>query len=188
MGSGNSGKGSKPGLVAVGIETVNILSPYAYDYNIPKTDLLFPISRSTAFRNIQAAYLKAGLRLPSVERDRVGAIHILRHSGCLARLALSGSPREVQIQLRHKSSAMTLRYQKTFTRLKDYAISRRLMSFRRYKYGNSRDKHKTTKFRHFPILEIGEQNRDNSKVSPDTFRARHLAEVLRILKRPALFE
>ncbi len=50
------------------------------------------------------------------------------------------------------------------------------------------DKHKTTKFRHFPILEIGEQNRDTSKVSPDTFRARHLAEVLRILKRPALLE
>ena len=39
------GKGSKPGLVAVGIETVNILSRYAYDYNIPKTDLLFPISQ-----------------------------------------------------------------------------------------------------------------------------------------------
>jgi hypothetical protein len=50
------------------------------------------------------------------------------------------------------------------------------------------DKHKTTKFRHFPILEIGEQNRDTSKVSPDTFRARQLAEVLRILKRPALLE
>jgi integrase len=109
------GKGSKPGLVAVNIETVNILSRYAYDYSIGKADLLFPISRSTAFRNIQAAYLKAGLRTPSVLRDRTGACHILRHSGCLARLALSGSPREVQIQLRHKSASMTLRYQKTLT-------------------------------------------------------------------------
>jgi integrase len=109
------GKGSKPGLVAVNIETVNILSRYAYDYSIGKADLLFPISRSTACRNIQAAYLKAGLRTPSVLRDRTGACHILRHSGCLARLALSGSPREVQIQLRHKSASMTLRYQKTLT-------------------------------------------------------------------------
>ena len=111
------GKGSKPGVVAVNIETVNVLSRFAYDHSIGKSDLLFPISRSTAFRNIQAAYLKAGLRLPSVLRDRTGACHILRHSGCLARLALSGSPREVQIQLRHKSAAMTLRYQKTLTQI-----------------------------------------------------------------------
>ena len=109
------GKGSKPGLVAVNVETVNILSRYAYDYELAKADLLFPISRSTAFRNIQVSYLKAGLRLPSVLRDRTGACHILRHSGCLARLAISGSPREVQIQLRHKSASMTLRYQKTLT-------------------------------------------------------------------------
>ena len=109
------GKGSKPGLAALNVETVNVLSRYAYDYQLAKSDLLFPVSRSTAFRNIQATYLKAGLRLPSIERDRVGAVHILRHSGCLARLALSGSPREVQIQLRHKSATMTLRYQKTLT-------------------------------------------------------------------------
>ena len=109
------GKGSKPGLAAVNVETVNVLSRYAYDYGLAKTDLLFPISRSTAFRNIQAAYLKAGLRLPSVKKDRCGCVHILRHSGCLQRLALSGSPREVQIQLRHKSASMTLRYQKTLT-------------------------------------------------------------------------
>jgi integrase len=109
------GKGSKPGLAAVNVETVNVLSRYAYDYGLAKTDLLFPISRSTAFRSIQAAYLKAGLRLPSVKKDRCGCVHILRHSGCLQRLALSGSPREVQIQLRHKSASMTLRYQKTLT-------------------------------------------------------------------------
>ncbi|MFZ1914436.1 MAG: site-specific integrase [Dehalococcoidales bacterium] len=109
------GKGSKPGLAAVNVETVNVLSRFAYDYQLAKADLLFPISRSTAFRNIQAVYLKAGLRLPSVDRDRCGCVHILRHSGCLARLALSGSPREVQIQLRHKSASMTLRYQKTLT-------------------------------------------------------------------------
>ena len=64
------GKGHKVGLVAVNVETVNVLGRYAYDYGIAKADLIFSISRSTAFRNIQAAYLKAGLRLPGIERDR----------------------------------------------------------------------------------------------------------------------
>jgi len=109
------GKNNEPGLVAISAETVNVLRGYAYQYHVTPIDLIFDISRSTAFRNIQTAYLKAGLRLPSVLRDRTGACHILRHSGCLARLAISGSPREVQIQLRHKSASMTLRYQKTLT-------------------------------------------------------------------------
>lgn len=109
------GKGNRPGLAALSVDTVNVLRGFAYKYHIGEADLLFPISRSTAFRNVQATYLKAGLRTPSVLRDRTGACHILRHSGCLARLALSGSPREVQIQLRHKSASMTLRYQKTLT-------------------------------------------------------------------------
>jgi len=100
--------------VAIGADTVNVLRGYAYKYQIAPTDLLFPISRSTAFRNVQATYVKAGLRTPSVLRDRTGACHILRHGGCLARMVLS-TPREVQIQLRHKSASMTLRYQKTLT-------------------------------------------------------------------------
>ena len=124
------GKGSKPGLAAVNIETVNVLSRFAYDYQLAKADLLFPISRSTAFRNIQAAYLKAGLRLPSIERDRCGCVHILRHSGCLQRLALSGSPREVQIQLRHKSASMTLRYQKTLTAIEGLKNQQKINVFR----------------------------------------------------------
>ena len=111
------GKGNRPGLAALSVDTVNVLRGFAYKYHIGEADLLFPISRSTAFRNVQATYLKAGLRTPSVLRDRTGACHILRHSGCLARLALSGSPREVQIQLRHKSASMTLRYQKTLTQI-----------------------------------------------------------------------
>jgi integrase len=38
---------------------------------------------------------------------------VLRHSGAIARLAISGNPRAVQEQLRHKSAQMTLRYLKT---------------------------------------------------------------------------
>ena len=108
------GKGHKVGMVAVNVETVNTLCKYAYTYHIGETDLIFDISRSTAFRNIQATYVKAGLRTPSILRDRTGACHILRHGGCLARMVLS-TPREVQIQLRNKSASMTLRYQKTLT-------------------------------------------------------------------------
>jgi integrase len=127
------GKGNRPGLAALSVDTVNVLRGFAYSYHIGEADLLFPISRSTAFRSIQTAYIKAGLRLPSVLRDRVGAVHILRHSGCLARLALSGSPREVQIQLRHKSAAMTLRYQKTLTQIEGLRNQQKINVFEEVK-------------------------------------------------------
>lgn len=109
------GKGNKPGLVAISAETANTLRSYCYKYHVGETELIFDLSRSQAFRTIEAVYKKAGVRQPSVIQDRVGAIHILRHSGCLARLAISGNPREIQTQLRHKSSAMTLRYMKTLS-------------------------------------------------------------------------
>jgi len=109
------GKGNRPGLVAVSASTVADLKSYCLDYHIGETDLIFNISRSQAFREIQNIYKASGVRQPSKLQDRVGAIHILRHSGCLARLAISGNPREVQTQLRHKSASMTLRYMKTLS-------------------------------------------------------------------------
>lgn len=111
------GKGSKPGLVAVSASTVADLKSYCYDFHIGPADLIFNISRSQAFREIEAVYQASGVRQPSKLTDRVGAVHVLRHSGCLARLAISGSPKEVQEQLRHKSSSMTLRYMKTLTHI-----------------------------------------------------------------------
>jgi integrase len=109
------GKGSKPGLVAVSASTVADLKSYCYDWHIGETEQIFNISRSQAFREIETVYKASGVRQPSILKDRCGCVHVLRHSGCLARLAISGNPREVQTQLRHRSASMTLRYMKTLS-------------------------------------------------------------------------
>ena len=80
-----------------------------------ETARIFPITRSRTFRIVQAAFDKAGIPRPERARDRVGAVHILRHSGAIARLQAMGNPKAVQDQLRHKSAAMTLRYLKTLS-------------------------------------------------------------------------
>ena len=109
------GKGGRPGLVAVSPSTVADLKSFILDYRIADTDKIFDISRSGAFREIQNVYKASGVRMPSVIKDGVGLCHILRHSGALARLAISGNPRELQVQLRHRSPSMTLRYMRTLT-------------------------------------------------------------------------
>jgi len=75
--------------------------------------LIFPISRSQCFRVVCDAFDKAGVRRPTRDNDRVGAVHILRHSGAIERLRQTGNPKALQDQLRHKSAQMTLRYLKT---------------------------------------------------------------------------
>jgi len=63
-------KAASPGLAALKFETVNTLGRYAYDYGVAKADLLFPDIPVNCLSGIfSAAYLKAGLRLPSIERD-----------------------------------------------------------------------------------------------------------------------
>jgi integrase len=109
------GKGHRPGLCAISPATVADLKSFILDYHIPDGDKIFDISRSGAFREIQHIYEQSGVRMPSVIKDGVGLLHVLRHSGCLARLAISGNPREIQTQLRHRSPSMTLRYMKTLT-------------------------------------------------------------------------
>ena len=49
------------------------------------------------------------------ESGHVGGVHILRHSGAIERLRLTGNPRATQSQLRHKSALMTMRYLKTLS-------------------------------------------------------------------------
>lgn len=61
------------------------------------------------------AFTKAGIPRPRRDRDGVGAVHILRHSGAVERLKRTGNPKAVQDQLRHKSALMTLRYLKTIS-------------------------------------------------------------------------
>jgi integrase len=101
------------GIAAISTNTVNELLAYWGDQGFSREAKIFGITRSQAYRVIVNSYLKSGVRRPSKDTDGTGAVHILRHSGALERLKLTGNPRSVQHQLRHKSAAMTLKYLKT---------------------------------------------------------------------------
>jgi integrase len=107
------GAGGKPGTAAITAATAAELQAFCYRHKIGETSSIFNVCRSQAFRVVQAAYDAAGIRQPCQARDHVVAVHVLRHSGAIARLAISGNPRAVQGQLRHKSAQITLRYLKT---------------------------------------------------------------------------
>ncbi len=109
------GKGSKPGVVAISASIAAELQSYCYRARIGESERIFPVSRSQAFRVVTEAFNKAGIPRPSKERDHVGGVHILRHSGAIERLRLTGNPRATQSQLRHKSALMTMRYLKTLS-------------------------------------------------------------------------
>ena len=109
---GKSYKGNlRVGDVAISSSLYSELLVYCRNFNIGKDERIFPFSRTRAFQIIQSAMDKAGIRKP----DHVGAVHVLRHSGCIERLRATGNPRAVQVQLRHKNAAMTLRYMKTLS-------------------------------------------------------------------------
>ncbi len=109
------GKGSKPGVVAISASIAAELQSYCYRARIGESELIFPVSRSQAFRIVTEAFEKAGIPRPSKEWDHVGGKHVLRHSGAIERLRLTGNPRATQSQLRHKSALMTMRYLKTLS-------------------------------------------------------------------------
>jgi len=116
------GKGNKPGVVAISASIAAELQSYCYRFKIVEGERIFPVSRSQAFRVVTEAFDKAGIPRPSKERDHVGGVHILRHSGAIERLRLTGNPRATQSQLRHKSALMTLRYLKTLSADESLAI------------------------------------------------------------------
>jgi integrase len=123
------GKGRNKGKVsvcAVTPQTVAQINSYCYENNIGKQDVIFDISRSQAFRQIEVIYQKSGVRQPSILRDHTGAVHCIRHSGAIYRLSISGNPRSCQEQLRHKSVGMTLRYLKTISHLESMEIEKKL--------------------------------------------------------------
>jgi len=109
------GKGNRPGVVAISASTAAELQSYSYRTRIGEDERIFPVSRSQAFRIVTEAFSKAGIPRPSKKHDHVGAVHILRHSGAIERLRLTGNPRATQNQLRHKSALMTMRYLKTLS-------------------------------------------------------------------------
>jgi len=109
------GKGTKPGKVAISASLAAELQSHCYRLKIVEKDRIFPISRSQCFRIVCDAFDHAGVRRPTRAVDRVGAVHILRHSGAIERLRQTGNPKALQDQLRHKSAQMTLRYLKTIS-------------------------------------------------------------------------
>lgn len=104
------------GVAAISTPTANELLAYWGESKRPRNVPIFGISRSQAYRIIVDAYQGAGVRRPSVAVDGTGAVHILRHTGALERLNLTGNPRALQDQLRHRSAKMTLRYLRTQTK------------------------------------------------------------------------
>ena len=112
------GKGRKLGVAAISPSLSAQLQAYAYRHNLRLEDKLFPITRTRAFQIIERAMARAGVQKP----DHVGAVHVLRHSGAIERLRLTGNPRAVQEQLRHQTARMTLRYFKTLQAEESLAI------------------------------------------------------------------
>ncbi len=103
------GKGDKYGEVAISTSLVASIQAYAYRIHMDDMERLFPFNRHRAYQIVRRAFELSGIPKP----PHVGAIHVLRHSGALARLAATGNPKAVQDQLRHVDAAMTIRYMKT---------------------------------------------------------------------------
>tara|TARA_Y100000310_G_scaffold255868_1_gene263494 strand:- start:296 stop:853 length:558 start_codon:yes stop_codon:yes gene_type:complete len=103
------GKGNKVGEAAISASLAAHLQSYAYRRTIQPDEKLFPMNGSRVFQIIERAFTVAGIRKP----DHVGAVHVLRHSGAIYRLQVTGNPKAVQDQLRHKDAQMTMRYWKT---------------------------------------------------------------------------
>ncbi len=90
------GKGSKPVVVAISASIAAELQSYCYRARIGEGERIFPVSRSQVFRVVTEVFDRAGMPRPSKERDHVGGVHILRHSGAIERLRLTGNPRATQ--------------------------------------------------------------------------------------------
>jgi len=94
------------------------LQSYAYQRSLVREERFFPITRDRVWDICRRAADHAGL----VKPPGVGHVHILRHSGAIERMRLSGNPRSVQDQLGHASAAMTMRYWRTLSSEESLAI------------------------------------------------------------------
>jgi integrase len=105
------GKGNKFAEVAISPSLAARLQSFAYRRGIKPDERIFPVSTTRVWQIVDRAFEAAGIRKP----EHVGTVHVLRHSGAIARLAATGNPKAVQDQLRHKEARMTLRYLKTLS-------------------------------------------------------------------------
>ncbi len=105
------GKGGKPGQVAISASLAANLQALAYRQRLEPNQRIFQMNPSRVWQIVDRAFQHTGILKPA----HVGAVHVLRHSGALARLAMTGNPKAIQDQLRHSSAKMTLRYLKTLS-------------------------------------------------------------------------
>ena len=105
------GKGNKVRYSAISPTLAGKLLAYAYHKEIKPDQRIFPITSTRAWQIVHRAFGATGIRKP----DQVGSVHVLRHSGALARLKATGNPRATQEQLGHKTPKQTLRYLKTLS-------------------------------------------------------------------------
>lgn len=103
------GKGSQVREVAVSPSLAARLQSYAYRMGIKPDEALFPVSTTRVWQIVDRAFKTTGIRKP----DHVGTVHVIRHSGAIARLEETGDPKALQDHLGHKQARMTLRYLKT---------------------------------------------------------------------------
>lgn len=97
--------------VALSDSRIQALKAYCFDAGIKTDQRIFPFTRTRVFQIVSKAMQLAGV----VKPEHVGSVHVLRHSGALERLKRSGNAREVQEQLRHSQTSMTLRYLRTLS-------------------------------------------------------------------------
>jgi integrase len=116
------GKGRKVAEVAISSSLASKLLAYAYNKGIKRAERLFPVSSTRVWQIVDRAFEASGIRKP----EHVGTVHVLRHSGAIARLAATGKPKAVQDQLRHKEAKMTLRYLKTLSSLESLKIQQQV--------------------------------------------------------------
>ncbi len=105
------GKGGQPAEVAVSASLVARLHQYAYQHGIAPSGRFFPFNKHRVWQIVNRAFELTGIPKP----EHVGTVHVLRHSGALARLAQTGNPKALQDQLRHVDARMTIRYLKTLS-------------------------------------------------------------------------
>jgi integrase len=116
------GKGQKVAEVAISPTLASKLLAYAYNRGIKREERLFAVSPARVWQIVDRAFTAADIKKP----EHVGTVHVLRHSGAIARLAATGNPKAVQDQLRHKEAKMTLRYLKTLSAMESIKIQQQV--------------------------------------------------------------
>ncbi len=106
-----TGKGGKPAQVAISASLAANLQALAYRQRLEPNQRIFQMAPPRVWQIVDRAFQRTGIPKPA----HVGTVHVLRHSGALARLALTGNPKALQDHLRHQSAKMTLRYLKTLS-------------------------------------------------------------------------